>query len=151
LQYREIFILSEYSGLPEVGKLGGNIDYTITTDNGVEEVAEMLQESLKEKGYGILSRIDVQKILKEKNDQTIEPYLILDVCNPKHAGNAIQTHKDVGLVLPCKISIYRENDSTKVSLLKPTEAIKLTGLDGLDELAGSVEVELQQTIKSMIE
>ncbi len=131
--------------------MNGSIDYTITTSAGVEEVSSKLQEQLKHKGYGVLSTIDVQKILKEKNGQEIEPYLILDVCNPRHAGNAIETNKDVGLVLPCKISIYRDNGSTKVSLLRPTEAMKMTGIEGLENLAISVENELQQTIKSMNE
>lgn len=131
--------------------MDGNIDYTITTDDGVEEVVSKLQENLKVKGYGILSTIDVQKILKEKNDQDIEPYLILDVCNPKHAGNAIGLHKDVGLVLPCKISVYSEKGMTRVSLLRPTEAIRMTGFADLGDLAESVENDLQKTIKSINE
>lgn len=124
------------------------IDYTVITDGKVDEIAHELQERLSEKGYGILSTIDVQKILKEKNNESIEPYLILDVCNPKHAGNAINMHKGVGLVLPCKISIYREEGATKMSLLKPTESIRLTGYDDLSGLAGTVEKDLQETIKS---
>lgn len=126
-----------------------NIDYTVTSRYGVEEAASRLQAKLQERGYGILSTINVQKILKEKNGQEIDPYLILDVCNPRHAGSAIETHKEVGLVLPCKISIYMDGESTKVSLLRPTESIRMTGLDDLGSLAGTVEDELRQTIESM--
>lgn len=132
-----------------MGKMPENIDYTIEIDGSVSEVAERLNVKLSDSGYGVLSTIDVQKILLEKNKQSVDPYLILDVCNPAHAGNAIEKHKGVGLVLPCKISVYREYEKTKVSLLRPTSAIGMTGYDDLKELASNVEKELQQIIKSM--
>lgn len=132
-----------------MGKMPETIDYTVSAKGGVQEVASKLDSKLKEKGYGILSTIDVQKILLEKNNHKIEPYLILDVCNPSHAGKAMELHRGVGLVLPCKISVYEENSVTKISLLKPTTAIGLTGYDDLGNLASGVEDELQQTIKSI--
>ena len=131
--------------------VSSNIDFTVTAAGDVGTVATRLREKLEGKGYGILSTIDVQKILKEKNNQSIDPYLILDVCNPRHAGNAMSKHREVGLVLPCKISVYSDEGSTKVSLLKPTEAIGMTGLHDLNNLAGSVEGELEQTIMSVSE
>lgn len=128
-----------------------NVDYTIASKKEVPEIALKLRELLSKKGYGILSTIDVQKIMKEKNDEFIEPYIILDVCNPAHAGTAIAKHKEVGLVLPCKVSIYKDGEVTKVSLLRPTEAIRMMGYDDLESLAGSVEDDLQKTIKSIEE
>lgn len=125
------------------------IDYTVSTKGSVPEVASRLNSMLKKNGYGVLSTIDVQKILLDKNKQKIAPYLILDVCNPAHAGKAMEMHRGVGLVLPCKISVYEEDSITKVSLLKPTSAIGLTGYDDLGDLALGVERELQQTIKSI--
>lgn len=131
--------------------MSSNIDYTVTTNKNVHDAAGELQKLLEKSGYGILSTIDVQKILMEKNNQSIEPYLILDVCHPQRAGEAIGKHLDAGLVLPCKISVYSEKGVTRISLLRPTEAIGLTGFSDLGELAGSVEAELQKTIKSMKE
>lgn len=32
-------------------------------------------------------------------------YVILDVCSPKHAKRAIDAHKEVGLILTCKITV----------------------------------------------
>ncbi len=121
-----------------------DLDYKITTNLGVNEVVGVLEEKLKEKGYGILSRIDVSKILKEKNNQDIEPYLILDICNPKHAGAAMERHREIGLVLPCKIAVHAEGDSTELSLYKPTTAIGVAGFDDMTQLAEIVENELKE-------
>ena len=122
------------------------LDYKIATNLDVEKAVSILEENLKEKGYGIVSRIDVSKILKEKNNQEIEPYLILDICNPKHAGAAMDRHREIGLVLPCKISVHREGSVTEVSLYRPTTAIGIAGFDDMNELAEIVESDLKEIV-----
>lgn len=129
--------------------MSNELDYTVITGLDVSEVAEKLREALKGKGYGILSTIDMQKILKEKNGQDIDPYMILDVCNPKHAGTAMDRHRGTGLALPCKITVHREGGKTEVSLLKPTVALGMTGFDDLAELANKVEAEIKDSMDSI--
>ena len=90
----------------------------------------------------------MKKIIKDKLGQDMDGYVLLDVCNPRHAKKAIDSHKEVGLVLPCKIMVYEDKKKTWISLYKPTEAIKSLGFSDLDSLATEVEEQLEQALNS---
>ena len=122
------------------------IAYTKQTSKTVPQTLETLTDALKQRSFGILATINVSKIIKEKTGNTIDDYLILDVCNPKDASNALTTHKEVGLALPCKIIIYKDKNKTTISLFRPTESIKTLGFSDLNTLAQTVETNLIQAI-----
>jgi uncharacterized protein (DUF302 family) len=122
------------------------VAYTKQTLKTVQQTLETLTGALKQRSFGILSTINVSKIIKEKTGNTIDDYLILDVCNPKDANNALSLHKEVGLILPCKIIIYKDIDKTVISLFRPTESIKTLGFSDLKELAQDVEHHLKEAI-----
>ncbi len=56
---------------------------------------------LEAEGFGVLTTIDVQKILKKKLDVEFPKYTILGVCNPHFALKALQTEDKIGTMLPC--------------------------------------------------
>ena len=122
------------------------IGFTVRASGTVAETVQKLTEELKKKSFGVLSNIDVRKIIKEKLGEEMDSYVILDVCNPKHAKKALDAHKEVGLVLPCKITIFEDRGKVWVSLYKPTEAIAVLGFEDLKPLAEEVEKELSETI-----
>jgi len=122
------------------------IGFTVRASGTVAETVQQLTEELKKKSFGVLSNIDVRKIIKEKLGEEMDSYVILDVCNPKHAKKALDAHKEVGLVLPCKITIFEDRGKVWVSLYKPTEAIAVLGFEDLKPLAEEVEKELSETI-----
>ncbi len=124
------------------------IAYTTQTSKTVPQTLEALTGTLKERSFSILSTINVSKIIKEKTGTDIDDYLILDVCNAKDASHALSLHKEVGLVLPCKIIIYKDNEKTKISMYRPTESIKVLGFSDLKELAQDVEHHLKEAIDS---
>jgi uncharacterized protein (DUF302 family) len=125
------------------------IGFTVQFRGTVPEAVQKLTEELKKRSFGVLSNIDVQKIIKEKLGEDMDGYVILDVCNPKHAKRALDAHKEVGLILPCKITIFENGDSVWISLYKPTEAIAVLGFEDLKPLAEEVEKELSSAIMSV--
>lgn len=126
-----------------------NIAYTISLSEPVQTTVERLTEELKKLGFGVLSNIDVQRILKEKIGADVGDYVILDVCSPKHAKQALDAHREVGLALPCKICVYSEKGATKISLYRPTEALKPLGFSDLDTLANEVELSLRTAVDAI--
>jgi uncharacterized protein (DUF302 family) len=123
-----------------------NLTYSAQTSKSVPKAIEDLTEALKQKGFGVLSNIDVARIIKEKTGKTIDDYVILEVCNAKDASYALSLHKEIGLMLPCKIVIYKDSDATHILLYRPTEALKHLGLSDLTALAEDVEAKLKQAV-----
>ncbi len=84
------------------------IDYTKEITLNVKSAVNKLTEDLKANGWGVLSVIDVKKILAEKLKIEYEDYIILDVCNPGLAHKGLSINKQAGLILPCKIVVYAD-------------------------------------------
>lgn len=126
------------------------VAYTVQTSKTVPQTAESITEALKIQSFGVLNIVNISKIIKEKLGKTIDDYLIMEVCNTKDADYALSKHKDIGLMLPCKIIVYKNKDETTVSLYRPTEALKALGFTDLESLATEVEGQLKQAIDSAV-
>ena len=81
---------------------------------GVEEALARVPEALKTEGFGILTEIDVADTLKKKLNVDFRPYRILGACNPALAHQALQASLDVGLMLPCNVTVYEGDDGRAV-------------------------------------
>jgi uncharacterized protein (DUF302 family) len=127
-----------------------DLEYTLESNKPVQRVVEILTSELGMRGFGVLSNIDVRKIIKQKLGEEMSDYVILDVCSPKHAKQAIEAHKEIGLILPCKIIVYEERGMTKISLYKPTSAVDLMKFEDLFPLATEVEEILKNAMESSI-
>jgi uncharacterized protein (DUF302 family) len=81
--------------------IGLDLDLDLRFDDAIEAVTA----ALKEEGFGVLTRIDVHKALKEKIGVDFRPYAILGACNPKLAHEALEARPEVGLMLPCNVTV----------------------------------------------
>lgn len=127
-----------------------NYYYTKTVDYSVDEAVEKITAHLKEKGFGILTQIDVQKTLKEKIDADFRPYKILGACNPNFAKEAITKESRIGLMLPCNVIVQQiEDGKTEVSAINPERTIKTIGNEGLNDIAERVGTVMQTMINSL--
>jgi len=77
----------------------------VTVKGGMDDVIAKVTDVLKEQGFGILTRVDVDTTLKTKIDVDFRPYVILGACNPGLAHQAISARPDVGLMLPCNVVV----------------------------------------------
>ncbi len=127
------------------------IDHTKETKLSVNAAVEKLTNDLKANAWGVLSVIDVKKIMLEKLKIQHDDYIILDVCNPALAHKGLSINKQVGLILPCKIVVYADKGKTKVSLYKPTVALSTaSSLPGYDKLK-TLAVEAEDALKKIVD
>jgi len=123
-----------------------NIGMTATFDGTYDEALERVAESLKEEGFGILTEIDVQATLKKKIDVDFRRYKILGACNPPFAHRALSANLDVGLMLPCNVIVYENDDgSVVIRAIDPMQTV--AGADpALADIAGEVQTKLKRAM-----
>jgi uncharacterized protein (DUF302 family) len=118
-------------------------------DAPFEEVMEAVTARLKEQGFGILTRIDVQEKFKEKLGIDFQKYVILGACNPANAHQALLAEEDIGLLLPCNVVVYEKDGGSVVSIIKPTVAMQMVDNPQLKGIAEAVEAKLAQVMAAL--
>jgi len=123
--------------------------YSTTVKLDFHQAIEKTTELLKEQGFGILTTIDVQAKMKEKIGLEMEEYMILGACNPKLAAQALHAEKEVGLLMPCNVLVYRHEGQTKISVQLPSTMMSVTGNKSVCEVADQAEQLLKKVIDQL--
>ena len=113
------------------------------------EAVEKVKAELAKEGFGVLTAIDVKATLKSKLNVDYNDYLILGACNPQFSYQALQAEKDIGLLLPCNVIIYREEQQVFVSAILPVVAMGIVDNPALTDIARQVEKKLRQVIDKL--
>jgi uncharacterized protein (DUF302 family) len=124
--------------------------YQRKLNHDFDHVDATIREKLQEQGFGIVTEIDVQSTLKEKVNIDFRKYRILGACNPPLAHQALTHELAIGLLLPCNVVIWENNDkSVTVSAIDTHAMMSITGRDDMDEMANHVNSLLQKAIDNL--
>jgi uncharacterized protein (DUF302 family) len=115
-----------------------------------QQAVELVTEQLKNKGFGVISQIDVQNILKTKINAEMHKYVILGACHPQHAYYAIQKERNIGVFLPCNLIVVElENGDIEVSAVDPVSAMASVNNPELAETSVQIREQLISVIESL--
>jgi uncharacterized protein (DUF302 family) len=127
--------------------------YGISTTVPLEysRAVERTKEALTAEGFGVLSEIDVAATLKKKLDVDFRPYVILGACNPPIAYRALTAERDIGLLLPCNVVVYADDQPGRsvVAAMDPIEALQLTDNEEIRPLAEEVKARLARVLMAI--
>ena len=113
------------------------IAFEVTVPAPYEQAIEKTTAALKSEGFGILTRIDVKQTLKEKLNAEFRPYAILGACNPPLAHRALSHNGQVGLMLPCNVTVEaREDGGSRVAIVNPEAMMSVGVLADNDVVCG---------------
>ena len=114
------------------------------------EALERTEEALKQEGFGIISRIDIQEALKTKIGVDFRPYTILGACNPKLAYEALKIEDKVGTMLPCNVVVQEIGPrQTEIAATDPVASMKAIENAELTEAAREVRTKLARVIETL--
>lgn len=120
-----------------------------------EDALNKTVEALKDEGFGVLTKIDVQATLKEKLGQEFRPYSILGACNPPLAHRALTQDPVVGLMLPCNVTVEAvASNETMVRIANPQVMLQVGTLqkdEVLAEIATEARFRLERVAKALLE
>mgnify|MGYP003344200618 CR=1 FL=1 len=107
-------------------------------------------EELKKEGFGVLSRIDVHQAFKEKIGVDFRPYTILGACNPQLAHRALSEQPEVGVLLPCNVTVEADpKGGSLVRVIDPEQMLNVGDL-GADATLREVGAEAERRLKRVV-
>jgi uncharacterized protein (DUF302 family) len=125
------------------------MEYYFSTilDCSFEEAESRTISAMKEKGFGLISEIDMRQKLHEKLGVEIQSYKILGMCNPGFAYKAMQAEEKIGTMLPCNVLVIdKGNGKTEVAAVNPVASMMAITNPSLGTLATEVTGILQDVI-----
>jgi uncharacterized protein (DUF302 family) len=123
---------------------------TVRLNANFEEALTRVTTALKVEGFGVLTEIDVKETLKKKLDVDFRPYKILGACNPPLAYRALSAAPEVGLLLPCNVTVaYIEENVTEVSIIDPLSMLGFVQHPDLEPVAEEARARLDRVATAL--
>ena len=116
----------------------------------LERAQQRIEEELGREGFGILSRIDVQRTFSDRLNVAFRPYRILGACHPALAHRAIAAEDMGGLRLPCNVVVQERSDGrTEVAVVDPVATMLAVDNVALFNVAREVRHKLNAVISRL--
>ncbi|ALA17752.1 MULTISPECIES: DUF302 domain-containing protein [unclassified Chelatococcus] len=128
------------------------MSYTINrmiSDANIDDLDARTRKALADRGFGVLTEIDVKATMKTKLDVEMPPYRILGACNPKMAHRAIGIEPRVGAMLPCNVILREVEGGVEVSAIDPVASMQAIENPELTAVAGEVRDLLAKAVAAI--
>ena len=113
-----------------------------------DEAVAAVSDALKDEGFGVLTRIDLDAAFKEKLGIDFRRYAILGACNPVLAHEAVQRAPEIGLFLPCNVTVEETDEGRALVRLIDPEAMlgsaSAGGTGDLGDVAKDAKAKIQR-------
>ncbi|NPA33012.1 MAG: DUF302 domain-containing protein [Aquificae bacterium] len=119
----------------------------VESEKGFDEVLSALKDASKELGFGVMAVHEISEILKNKGFPIDYRCAVVEVCQPRAAGEVLRKRPDISTAMPCRISVYEKDGKVVLSTVSPVYLLGLYNAPGFENLARDIE----ESIKEMME
>jgi uncharacterized protein (DUF302 family) len=129
----------------------GEYAFTVHLDQPYEAARERTEAALKAQGFGVVFEIDMRSTFKAKLDREFRRYAILGACNPDLAIRAPTADPQIGLLLPCNVIVYEDEDEqgSTVSVVDPLGMLGDIDAAELKSVADEAHARLSQVAAAL--
>lgn len=115
-----------------------------------EQALTQIPEVLKTEGFGVLTQIEVDGVLKQKLGVDFRRYRILGACNPTLAHRALSSNLLAGVMLPCNVVVWEGDDGkAQLAAIDPRTAPAALADPAIGELAQEVYARLNRVVAKL--
>jgi uncharacterized protein (DUF302 family) len=115
------------------------IVHTVSSQRPILEIVDRIDAAAKELGFGVVTTHDLRAMLNKKGVAFDRDVVVVEVCNPHHARTVLLEDVSISTALPCRISIYREGETSILATMAPTSMIDMFGREKLRGVAQEVQ------------
>ena len=120
------------------------------SDTTVAKLRPIVEDALKTEGFGVLTEIDIQAVMKKKLNKDYLPHLILGACSPVYADKVLSIDPNMSTLLPCNVTLRQlENGNVEVSAVAPLVAMNMVDNPGIEESAKEINDKLNRVIDNI--
>ncbi len=120
--------------------------YQCESAKSFEEAADAVQSEAAAAGFRVIAVHDLAETLAAKGFKR-GPYKIVEICNAGAAFEFLSKDPLVGLLLPCRISVWTADGKTILATVLPSQIAGFFPDKGLDAVARSVEEQVLAILK----
>jgi uncharacterized protein (DUF302 family) len=125
-----------------------NVAFEVMSPLTFAEAVRQAREALAKEGFGVLTEIDVQATMKAKLGVEGEPYVILGACHPPSAHRSLTAAPEVGVLLPCNVTVSVEGGRTVVRAMNPGSVMGIIGKPDLAPIGEHVGAALRRVLEA---
>ncbi len=108
-----------------------------------------VRELLAAEGFGVITEIDVAATFEKKLSVRVPPYVILGACHAASAYRALGEAPEVGVLLPCNVTISVEGGKTVVRAMNPESVMAVVGKPALAPVGAEVGAALRRVVEAL--
>ena len=130
------------------------LEFDVRVSDTREDAVDKVTAALRREGFDVLSRIDIDKVFQDMTSAHFRPYTILGACSPQLAHAALTCAPELGLILPCNITVEGTDDGSLIRIVNPAVMIEadMLGTKGeLFDVAQDATVRLQRVAEALRE
>jgi uncharacterized protein (DUF302 family) len=116
--------------------------------SSIDAADARIRKALSERGFGVLTEIDVKATLKAKIGAEIDEYRILGACSPAMAYKALQVEPRVGAMLPCNVILRAVEGGVEISAFDPVASMQAIENHDLQSIAAEVRAQLIEAVEA---
>lgn len=121
--------------------------YIVPSNKTFNQASTDLEAAVLRHGFGVLHVHDLGATLRSKGLAFEEECKVFEVCNPAQAAKVLSVDMRLNMALPCRISVFTEEGSTRIGLIRPVPMLTVLSQDAaLLQVAEEVEEKLLQMV-----
>ena len=125
------------------------VAYEAVSSRPFPEAVARARELLAAEGFGVITEIDVAATFERKLGVRVPPYVILGACHTPSAHRALGEAPEVGVLLPCNVTVSVEGGRTTVRAMNPESVMGILGKPALAPVGAEVAAALRRVVAAL--